>query len=1048
MASNNTLQTVAEQILTFNDNVVQLLTGINDLITSNSSLISFNVSDNNNNNNEFSLPSFGFMQSEINRLSNNINSFYNVNNSGALIQSSSNGSFQKIVTVDLNIEPNDIGTLTIPNYFVSKQNWFFDRLLDPELFLEIDLTNKINSISTFSILARRYIIQFEIDSTGNYTTNGQSALNSFNSNYRNNNSIQYENFLNWCLTTPGILNSTNPEYDEQLYSLEPNNLMYDGVFSVLNIKEDTLSKKLYYVLNTLNYLVTSTNQVKQLIVGDTLIINTTYSKSKYEILEIITVNSSPQLVLERIEGNDPIPVGIGTLKIYSEVLYTTKVKIPFGYNDRCVVFLKSLNSNNNILSKNWSLGMGVWTNDLILKSSDNYNGYSLDNYYTNVVNDYGMAIKDLTLVKIPSVFGVIPNKVTLNSADFQVIQTNLNITNSSNIEQIKTKSNQQNTLISEINQISQSIINKNKQLKITKFTTTADQNQFNNELNQLISTKNTKSNLLSSVTQDILNLSNSTSNVEPVYAVNGIWNMPVPVSTINTGPQQVIQFIVSYRKLNMDGTQNTTQTIKLSSTNNIASYSNWTQIKTDTLTRVYNQSTGQYKWVIDNISNPDVTSINQIQIPISYNEQVEIRVKSVSEAGWPDCPLMSDWSETIIVPFPSNLNNKSNTLTNIINNSNLQNIQSTILSNLNAQGLNNLLSQIVTTNNTTYYLSSDVILSGFKDSNSIALSLFDYISKLNTRITNLENIINNVSGLMDISIYRNSNKYQVSSGSEVSFNVECEDYLTNYTSSTITSGRVYYNNIYVIKDFYLRISNLSSNSPLGLSSKRLYNSSTNGDVYNSSAPQVFWVDSQNNILLSNNTGITNTQLDNQFIWSVNYDNVTSNIVSKLSDNIGNSFTSNDDNSLVDILSSTEFNIGYSNPSILNFVGMNNSLLETQKWTENNITLSSTTKLLTTIHPVIDNLSNIVQNNSNNTESINYGINNDVIIPINIYFKMNSLDQSQSGDNFQFIDLNQSKTTILHTKKVKFYFENIATSTPFEFTVKFNINRNKVIVHNK
>ena len=1046
MASKNTLQTVTEQILIFNSNVVQLLSGINNLITSDSSLLSFNISDNNDNNNSFTLPSFGYLQSEINRLNNNINSFYNISNSGSLIQT--NGSFQKIVTVDLNIEPNDIGTLSIPNYFVSKQNWFFDKLLDPELFLEIDLTNKINSISTFSILSRRYIIQFEIDSTGNYTTNGQSAINSFNSNYRNNNNIKYVDFLNWCSTTPGIINNTNLEYDEQLFNLEPNNLMYDGVFSVLGINEDILSKKLYYILDTLNYLSTSTNQTKQLVVGDILIINTSYSKSKYQILEIVTVNSSPQLVLQRIEGNDPIPVGIGTLKIYSDILYTTKIKIPFGYNNRCVIFLKSLNSNNNILSKNWSLGIGVWTNDLILESSDNYNGYTLDNYYTNVVNDYGMAIKDLTLVKIPSAFGLIPNTVTLNSSDFQVIQTNLNITNSSNLEQIKTKSNQQNTLISEINQISQAIINKNKQLKITKFTTTADQNQFNNELNQLISTKNTKSNLLSSVTQDILNLSNSTSNIEPIYAVNGFWNMPSPLSTINTGSQQVIQFIVSYRKLNMDGTQNPTQTIKLSSTNDIASYSNWKQIKTDTLTRIYDQSTGQYKWILENISNPDVTSINQIQIPISYNEQVEIRVKSVSEAGWPDCPLMSDWSDSVIIPFPSNLNNTSNTLTNIINNSNLQNIQSTILSNLNAQGLNNLLSQIITTNNITYYLSSDVILSGFKDSNSIALSLFDYISKLNTRITNLENIINNVSGLMEISIYKNSNKYQISSGSEVSFNIECEDYLTNYTSPTITSGRIYYNNIYVIKDFYLRVSNLSSNSPLGLSSKRLYNPSTNGDVYNSSAPQVFWVDSQNNILLSNNTGITTTQLDNQFIWSVNYDNVTSNIVSKISDNIGNSFTTNDDNSLVDILSSTEFNIGYSNPSILNFVGMNNSLLETQKWIENNVTLSSTTKLLTTIHPVIDDLSNIVQNNSNNTENINYGVNNDLIIPINIYFKMNSLDQSQSGDNFQFIDLNQSKTTILHTKKIKFYLENVSTSTPFEFTIVFNINRNKVIVNNK
>ena len=41
-------------------------------------------------------------------------------------------------------------------------------------------------------------------------------------------------------------------------------------------------------------------------------------------------------------------------------------------------------------------------------------------------------------------------------------------------------------------------------------------------------------------------------------------------------------------------------------------------------------------------------------------------------------------------------------------------------------------------------------------------------------------------------------------------------------------------------------------------------------------------------------------------------------------------------------------------------------------------------------------------------------------------------------------MNKSLITDKHVKKVKFMLENEADNRPFEFTIKFNINRNKVI----
>jgi hypothetical protein len=227
----------------------------------------------------------------------------------------------------------------------------------------------------------------------------------------------------------------------------------------------------------------------------------------------------------------------------------------------------------------------------------------------------------------------------------------------------------------------------------------------------------------------------------------------------------------------------------------------------------------------------------------------------------------------------------------------------------------------------------------------------------------------------------------------------------------------------------------------------LISNKTFGDtnIYNQSAPQVFWVNDQNELIVSNTTGQTRTQITNQFLWSVNFNSLDQTNVTKLSDNIGNSFITVGNNSITNILATNDFNIGYSEASVLSFIGNNNSLLDPSKWIDTATSVSSTTKLLTSVHPQVNNLNNITETNSDKVKVINPGDNNDVNIPINIYFKMNALDTTKTGLNYQYINLNSATRTVRHIKKVKFYLENESENTPFVFTVKFIINRNKVIV---
>ena len=135
MAVQSSYHTVAEQVINFNNNVVDLLAKINQLVTTTDQSVTINVTDQSGIARQFNLPSFGFLKSEIDRLNNNINSIYSINDAGALIQPSNGTKFRKIVTVDLNREPNDVNTLNTLTTFKTQKNWFFDSLLNPELFI-------------------------------------------------------------------------------------------------------------------------------------------------------------------------------------------------------------------------------------------------------------------------------------------------------------------------------------------------------------------------------------------------------------------------------------------------------------------------------------------------------------------------------------------------------------------------------------------------------------------------------------------------------------------------------------------------------------------------------------------------------------------------------------------------------------------------------------------------------------------------------------------------------------------------------------------------
>lgn len=85
----------------------------------------------------------------------------------------------------------------------------------------------------------------------------------------------------------------------------------------------------------------------------------------------------------------------------------------------------------------------------------------------------------------------------------------------------------------------------------------------------------------------------------------------------------------------------------------VALFSDWTVVKSKIKERVYDDALGCYVWSAENTGDGTQININQVDIPITKGEAVQIQVRSISEAGYPENPLMSDWSNIVTIPFSS-----------------------------------------------------------------------------------------------------------------------------------------------------------------------------------------------------------------------------------------------------------------------------------------------------------------------------------------------------------------------------------------------------------
>jgi hypothetical protein len=742
--SSNSVTQFLDTVLRVEQNSFEILSKLSDIVAGSAQTIQVSVENTDGSVSTYELPSIGYLKSEIQRVDKNFKLLSGIE--GEAIVRMADGSYKRIIEPRLFKEPTTIGTLAVPAKFYNKPNWFFENFLSPLLFVNFDLSKYVE-FDLQQAFVKRVIVNATSENVKTY----------FDSNYKGRNDIDHDTMLQ-----DFAKNSVGYFVDEDTLTLPSTLVRYSGSFNVVSIVEETqqtlneasetvVTKVKRYIVDTLAYsdnLLNVKNSMT-LKVGDTLDLN---DITQFEITFIDSSNY--KLGLKKLSGVDPI--GIGSVLSISPVPFTLKnLQVNVGYDEREVIFVKPIDKNFNVTTRDFSPGVGIYTNDLTIDTAEG--AVTFEEYYKTQVSDFGNTFLSVAKEKpVPAIYSVTPDAPTPTADNFKVVLVNSQKLDTSSIDEIKKKTAQKNSVSSEISQLDIAIEKKKQDLNTSKFNSDAERNAVKNQLDELIREKSARSNLYASLVKDLSTVAqNPPSTIDsPKYRVRGFWQIPLAKVAEKTLPQHVIQFLVSYRYLSLDGTAPGVEQYDFKDSSGAvvrAYYSNWTEYKTEIRKKKFDTNTGSYVWSDENVQDADSVNINQLDIPISKGEKVEIRIKSISEAGWPTNPAMSDWSNSVTVEFPSQLEQEAEVST-ALKQADAEQIRVNFNQDLASKGLDIHLSSSFVQQDKYYAHNADSISSGFFNADGSIIDLYTKIKDLENNYNTLKALIDKAKGVLTVSV--------------------------------------------------------------------------------------------------------------------------------------------------------------------------------------------------------------------------------------------------------------------------------------------------------
>ena len=758
MEANNSIKEYYFKIVNLYNNCVNMLTAINQSLVTNSPQVVVNVTDQYDNITELKIPSFLYLENRLEDIYSSFENFFNIPNSGdAWFENNSN--MYKFHLIKANSSPQTPEIQNESNIFTSfTDNTYFKDLVSPKTYMKVNIGNLTNNIE--KILVKKYIFNtaslFETVKSSKIKTNEELIALLYN--FRKG--IDYDVYDSIIdLPLKKELYSSKFEINE---IVSESNLENPWVDTNLDGKE-----KLHYKLrfNTLEYHNQEDRSITfTLKVGDFICLNNT--NSLYRVKEVNTTTNV--VIIEEYIGHTAIQSTSENIDMYFTIYNNNYseydyVNIPLEENQYIGIFIGSIYNNiRSILSE------GIYLNLKEIYMKDEYGNFIYDSsgnkisyidYYNTYCKNIGDILSGFSDLSNPLVSEYTVNEIeelktsdiikelvnlSFNGNDIlQVIPINKHLIDDKTTQEIINLHNQKNELRTKLTTINTNIDELYNQLTNTDWTQQVsnsqlairkkldeyyvERTQITTQMNNVIDTINSKS--VVKYDQDLK------------YRIRGILNTDTIEKYIEETYNNAVIIGV---EVNYKYKSEVSTTTSLTSINT-STFTDWNKYNSQDKERLL--SFNEFGNLILEWENTSKTENkikwNQVDIPITQNEQVIIRLRYKYNIGQPFVNLYTPWSDEETIVFPEEYKEMVE-ISQIIS----KNADDTVTASFNKtlinDGYTDHVSNKMISSNQVFYHMPENIYSGFNTAENNLLSLKDKLNLMNNDIERYKDMINEI----------------------------------------------------------------------------------------------------------------------------------------------------------------------------------------------------------------------------------------------------------------------------------------------------------------
>lgn len=780
---------------------LQILKGINDsFFTKKSHLIS-EIDDS-----KYVIPSFLSLENRINMLQDN---FENLVKAPETCEAYFNfdGNTRAIEVRKYSHVPDSV-SLPLVDTFNTEHNNIFKDFLTPVPYINLDLPtlpNDIVEVNVKKIIAKspaaQNMFKSKLEQVETYKdANGNDAIRTV---YKLSANETYGSIYKILDSLTSNVDYT--EYDT-VYKLPTIQNIGTGTYIIESVLSDTINEDLEELVTlkingALTYKLFNDTIEKPLQVGDELLNFDGTGK-------VVITNISPALNTITVKivngeylnfvGTDSYDTNNGTdihdlskLRFYMSVDYASNkyIKVPLEEDQYIFVAVAPINSRMNTQA---SWGTGIVVNAHGLMNNNN----SFLTYYNQNVRNIGDTLFEITSMN-SSLLSALPQstfenlttfKPSLNVDSLSVMHINKHLNNSVPIDNIRKAYELKKNNETKLNDIQIKINGINSKLSEVSFddvggirdTLTSQLSKLNAQKNEIITAINNAINTIA------LNANSSEIPVEGAkYRIRGFYksNDVIDGITIN---DHVIGIKVQYRYKNVNAHIGNAVSINNGDENFV--YSDWNDMLSYNKSKIARCIDGNYSYHFEESNeNKNEPSYNQIDIPISQGETVDVRVKLIYDYAYPYIQMQSDWSNIVNVKFPDEFC-KDVSVLNIIEENNNDIERNRFTNILNDNGVFTHIGDSVTDQTTIYYHQPDNIASGFYTDERRIIPLRDKLMSMVNDIAILKSELLGNDNNCKVVLSVGNNNMEVISGTDNILQLTAyNEFITNDNSSPTNS---------------------------------------------------------------------------------------------------------------------------------------------------------------------------------------------------------------------------------------------------------------------